>query len=359
MKRRAKRMIRKAATVVIVSAVGFCVAQIPAENWIAAGKEAALAAAGSRQPESGVQLLESRLFGEEKAANATVPSVFVPPLGTGIRETLTTQTTAAQVKTGKGKVVTQLMSAGSAFVQGVAINNKSGKAVDIAAALSHKPKLSFSKKETKPQVLITHTHTTECYLSHDDGTYANSDLTRTNDATKNVVAVGEKIAVRLRQAGIGVVHDTVIHDNPYNGAYGRSKEAVQAALKKYPTIRVVLDIHRDAIYPSDGSRVKPTAVIDGKKTAQVMIIVGMLNTKSAPNTHTAENLAFAVRLQQKLHTDYPTFARPLTLANARYNQQLSNGSILIEMGSDANTLEEALRAGELVGKELATVLWEL
>ena len=130
-------------------------------------------------------------------------------------------------------------------------------------------------------------------------------------------------------------------------------------MKQYPTIRVVLDIHRDAIYPSDDTRVKPTVVIDGKKAAQVMIIVGMKNTTSVPNSHVQENLAFGVRLQQYLHQEYTGLMRPVLLANARYNQQLTNGSLLIEIGSDANTIDEAVYAGELVGKGLAQVLRDL
>ena len=122
---------------------------------------------------------------------------------------------------------------------------------------------------------------------------------------------------------------------------------------------MVLDLHRDAIYQSDGTHVKPTATIDGKAAAQVMIIVGMKNTTAVPNPHTAENLSLGVRLQQALHKNYPGIARPLLLADARYNQQLTNGSLLIEVGSDSNTLEEACYSGTLLGKATAQVLREL
>ena len=196
-------------------------------------------------------------------------------------------------------------------------------------------------------------------MSYDAGFYNADDPTRTNDPEKNMVAVGKQVAEQLTAAGIAVIHDTAIHDQPYNGAYGHSKAAIEAYLKKYPSIKVVLDLHRDAIYEDSTTYIKPTVKINGKNAAQVMIIVGMLNSKTVPNTHTAENLAFGARLQQRLHRTYPGLARPLLLADARYNQQLTNGSLLIEVGSHANTLEEACYSGELLGGVLAEVLDDL
>ena len=335
---------------------------MPLDAWLSVGKHAATLAAGLQQPENGVHLITG--IGQRPTAGAggttaTVP--WNPILTEGIpsRTTIGTTATTQPLPPGSGKVITKQMSSGSSFVQGVAVNNKSGKTVNIADSLAHRPALSFDKTSDKPQVLITHTHTTECYLNRNDGTYDPKASTRTNDSTKNMVAVGRVIADQLQAAGIGVIHDTVIHDQPYNGAYAHSKAEVQKLLKQYPTIRVVLDVHRDAIYPSDNSRIRPVAEINGKTAAQVMIIVGMLNSSSAPNTHTKENLAFGVRLQQRLHRDYPGLVRPLSLADARYNQQLTNGSLLLEMGSDVNSLEEALYAGELVGKGLTQVLLSL
>ncbi len=348
------------SVVVLVGSVTAAALIVPPDTLRLVGERAALLSAGLRQPADGVELLDGWLTRETAAAAVTVPTVS---LGEGRTQTVTTTTTTTAVtvvrKAGSGTVLTQQMSAGSDFVQGVAIRNKSGKTVSIADSLAHTPALSLVKGSDKPQVLITHTHTTECYMSYDAGFYNPDDPTRTDNPEKNMVAVGERVAAQLREAGIGVIHDTAIHDQPYNGAYGHSKAAIQSYLNKYPSIRVVLDLHRDAIYQNSTTHIKPTAEIQGKKAAQVMIIVGMMNTKSVPNTHTAENLAFGARLQQALHQTYPGLARPLLLADARYNQQLTNGSLLIEIGSDANTLEEACYSGELLGGTLATVLKEL
>ena len=342
----------------VIGTLVAAVSTVPPEAWQDFGKRAALLSVGMRRPVQSIQLLGSlekyHSVGTSNSS-ATTTTTTTAVLGSGIRQPITT-TTAVQKKEGGGTVLTKQLSAGSTFIQGVAYKNSSKQQVDIAAALKHKPALSFSQNSTAPQVLITHTHTTECYLGYDKGFYNADDPTRTKDSAKNMVAVGEQVAKQLRIAGIGVIHDTEIHDHVYNEAYSHSKKAVEKLLKQNPTIRVVLDIHRDAIYSSDTQRIKPTVVIDGKKAAQVMIIVGMKNTKTVPNTHTKENLSFGVRLQQRLHTDYAGLMRPMVLANARYNQQLCNGMVLLEVGSDVNTLEEAQYAAELVGKGLVSVL---
>ena len=352
------------AVAALAGSVALLLCAVPAQTLLAFGERAALLSAGLRQPEEGAQMLNGWLpqNGTEgtDSATGTTPRLGEAQTHSPAPSSAPSATNASSSgKSGDGKVLTQQMSVGDSFVQSVAIRNKSGKTVDVAASLAHVPNLSFRKNSTAPQVLIMHTHTTECYMSEDTGSYRKDDPTRTADPARNMVAVGERVVAQLKAAGIGVLHDTEIHDQPYTGAYSHSKAAIQKYLKKYPSIRVVLDIHRDAVYGANGAYVKPTAVINGKKAAQVMIIVGMMNTKSVPNKHTAENLSFGVRLQQNLHKAYPGLARPLLLANARYNQQLTNGSLLIEVGGHANTLEEACYSGELLGKSLAEVLGTL
>ncbi len=364
MKNKGKRILGVLAVLAVTfGSVTAIYHTVPATALQSVGERALLLAAGLRQPAHSVQLFEGWLT-RDTAAGSPSTTVTAPPnvsVGEGYTQAVTTKPTATipARKEGGGKVLTQQMSAGDTFVKGVAVRNKSGKDVNIANSLTHTPALSLKKGSTKPQVLIMHTHTTECYMSYDAGYYNPDDATRTKDPAKNMVAVGKRVADELKAAGIAVLHDTEIHDQPYNGAYGHSKAAVEKYLKQYPSIRVVLDLHRDAIYQDSTTHIKPTVTINGKKAAQVMIIVGMLNTKSVPNAHTAENLAFGVRLQQRLHEQYPGLARPLLLANARYNQQLTNGSLLIEVGSDANTLEEACYTGELLGDIVGEVLQEL
>ncbi len=228
-------------------------------------------------------------------------------------------------------------------------NSNKNHTIDIASELSKAPAVKISKN-AGPQVLIYHTHTTEAFLGD----------TRSRDSSKSVVAVGEEIAAQLRAAGINVLHDTTLHDYPsYNGSYDRSKVTMQNDLKKYPGIQVTLDIHRDAMGTSDGTRLKPTATINGKKAAQVMIISGCDDDGTLGYPNWEYNLRLAVRLQKSMADMYPGLARPLNFCARKYNQNLTKGSLLVEFGTEVNTLEEAKYSGELFGKSLAAALSKL
>ena len=131
---------------------------------------------------------------------------------------------------------------------------------------------------------------------------------------------------------------------------------MQKNLEQYPTIRVVLDIHRDAINSDATTKVKPTVTINGRKAAQMMIITGAVSTEALPHPNWRENLRLALRLQQLGSTTYEGLMRPMTVGTARYNAQLTNGSMLIEVGTEANTLDEAKYSGQLLGELLGKVL---
>lgn len=210
----------------------------------------------------------------------------------------------------------------------------------------------------KPQVLIMHTHTTETYEPLVREYYDPNFNYRTTDNTKNVVAVGDAITQELEAAGICVIHSDAVHDYPsYNGAYERSAETVKAILEEYPSIKVVLDIHRDAIC-TDTTISQPLITVDGKEAAQVMIISGCDDgTMGMPNY--LMNFRFACRLQSQMESQYPNLARPILFDYRKYNQDLTTGSLLIEVGSHGNTVEQAVNSGHLIGKSLAEVLLEL
>ena len=203
----------------------------------------------------------------------------------------------------------------------------------------------------EPLVLIMHTHTTESYEPYQRDYYDESFSSRTTDLEKSVVAVGTKIAEQLEAVGIGVVHDDTVHDYPrYTGAYDRSAVTIAEYLRDYPSIKIVIDVHRDAI-EEDGVRYAPAVDIDGKSAAQVMIICGCTNVPQY-----RYNLRVAARLQSQMEADYPGLTRPILFDERNYNQEMTHGSFLIEMGSNANSLDEAVYSGELVGKSLAEVL---
>lgn len=212
------------------------------------------------------------------------------------------------------------------------------------------------KQTDDPQVLIVHTHATEAYERYPTTFYDTRGTWRDTDDANNMVQVGNRIAEQLEAAGIGVIHDDTQHDYPsYNGAYERSAETIKGWLDEYPSIKVVLDVHRDAIQPEDDVIVKATAEIDGKKAAQVMIITGCEDgTMNVPNW--PSNLRFAAALQSSAEAAFPGLMRPIFFCYRKYNMDLTKGSILLEFGSHGNTLEEAEYSGELVGKALAEVL---
>lgn len=170
--------------------------------------------------------------------------------------------------------------------------------------------------------------------------------------------VGDHIAAQLEASGIGVVHSDAVHDYPsYTGSYARSAETVKGILARYPSIKVVLDIHRDAI-GSGGIIKQPVAEINGRKASQVMIISGCDDgTMGMPNY--MQNFRFASLLQQQMETDYPGLTRPILFDYRKYNQDLTTGSLLIEVGSHGNTLEQSAYAGDLIGSSLARALLQL
>lgn len=336
----------------------------PSGQLLAIGQKAAMLSVAIMQPEGGVQALSERL--ERGSANKN---------SSGQKETVKSDSSAEYVQSPDitipessgaipaeagdgGKVIEEQMTIGSDFVDGIAIKNASSTTINVDEQYAIAPNLNLAKS-SDPQVLIVHTHTTEAYMTYFAGYYNASDTARSTDTTRSVVAVGDAISDELRSAGIGVIHDTTIHDQPYTGAYDRSAATIEKNLKLYPTIRVVLDIHRDALNQSDNVEIKPTVVIDGRKAAQLMIIASCCDSASIPHPNWHENLRFALRLQNALNTQYEGIARPLYLVDSRYNEHLTNGSLLIEIGSEANTVSEAVYSGEILGKTLSQVLESL
>ena len=238
----------------------------------------------------------------------------------------------------------------------VKVKNVNKTSINIQEILEERIDLSVS--EDKPTVLIFHTHTTETYQILDRGFYETGFMTRTKDESQNMVRVGKEICAEIEKAGYKVIHDTEIHDLSYNGAYEHSRKRVEEYLKKYPTIQIVLDIHRDAIQQNDGSKIKPTATIQGKKAAQIMIISGC-QEKGNPIENFPDwryNLTFAVHLQNQLEKMFQGITRPLYFCPRKYNMNLTHCSLLVEVGSDANTLEEAVYTGKCIGAALGEIM---
>ena len=254
-----------------------------------------------------------------------------------------------------GKTLLPVNGDGYDAAQGVYIENRPGLALDVAALAE--AQLTLSLPEEGPQVLIVHTHGSEAYTPDGGDTYVATGECRTTDTTKSVVRVGDEIAKVLTEMGLTVVHDTGLYDYPeYNGAYDRSLAAVENWLAQYPSIQVVLDVHRDALIGADGTVYKPITTINGEKCAQVMLVMGSNALYDHPNW--LENLSLAVKVQKEMNTLWPTLARPIGLRENRYNQQTAPGAMLVEIGSHGNTLQEALAAARMFARALGAVLLE-
>ncbi len=230
---------------------------------------------------------------------------------------------------------------------------------NVSAAALTQEQLGFdfsaALAEDAPQVLIVHTHGCEAYTMPEGEEYEASDDHRTLDERYNVLRVGDEIAQVLESAGIGVLHDRTLHDYPsYSGSYNRSLATVERYLAEHPSIGFVLDVHRDAVADAEGRQYKLLCA-EEPDAAQLEFVVGS-DGGGLPHAGWRENLKLACAVQETLLRDHPTLLRPIVVRNSRYNQQLSAGSLLLEVGTAGNSLEEALVAARLFAEGFAETI---
>lgn len=232
----------------------------------------------------------------------------------------------------------------------VQLRNTSDKAADVSAALLES--LQWDLYSEQPTVLIIHSHGTESYTG---GGYEETSPYHTLDADHNMLSIGNYVAEILEAGGISVIHDTAIHDNPsYDLSYTNSRKSVQEYLKRFPSIRLVLDLHRDSYEDSAGNQIAHTVFSQGEALAPLMFVVG---TDYGGLTHPnwQENLSLALKLQTQLEDLCPGICRNLNLRTQRFNQDLSVGSLLVEVGASGNTHAQALKAAEMLAKAILSL----
>lgn len=257
-----------------------------------------------------------------------------------------------------GKIITKTIDNSSANLKynKIYVKNGTSKKIDLKSELLKNIDLKFEKSSV-PQVLIVHTHTTESYMAEKRDYYTESDKTRTTNDSENIVAVGEELKKGLIQKGIGVIHATEKHDYPeYTGSYNRAAETIKKYLNKYPTLKVVIDLHRDSITASNKDKTALVKEVNGKSAAQLMLVSGCQDGSVTGFENWKQNFGLAIRLQQSMEVMYPGLARPILFTPRRYNQHLTTGSLLIECGTEANTLEEAEYSASLLANALAYTL---
>jgi len=298
-----------------------------------------------------------RLFG----SGLTLPDIFnyqnLPSimvfLGTGrlvsLHQSLAdSHTQLPQTNAGQSKKPTQqaLFTAEDAAL--VELYRYCDLPVDIPALLEQP--LSWDLTEDGPAVLILHTHSSESYTQTEN--YQESSPYRTLDEDYNVISIGDKISQVLETGGVQVLHDKTMHDYPsYNGSYAHAREAIRTYLEKYPSIRMVLDIHRDAAEDGSGEQINYTVQTDKGESAKLMLVVG---TDAGGLEHPLwqENMALAVKLHAQLQKANPDICRPISFRASRFNQDLSPGALLVEVGAAGNTRQQALVAAEILAEEI-------
>ena len=231
------------------------------------------------------------------------------------------------------------------------LTNMSSRSPDLESLLTRP--LAWDLQSGEPTVLILHSHATESYTQAGE-TYRESGAFRTLEPDYNMLSVGDQLAEVLSRKGIAVIHDRELHDYPdYNDAYSQSRQSMAFYLERYPGIRLVLDLHRDASADLQ-NQIRPLANISGRDTAQLMLVVG---TDGSGLSHPGwqENLSLALKLQVQLERLAPGITRPINLRSQRFNQDLSPGALLVEVGAAGNSRAEALRAAEILGEAIASL----
>ena len=232
----------------------------------------------------------------------------------------------------------------------VEVNSDCGYDTDLPALLE-KP-LQWNLKDDAPTVLILHTHGTESYEKTE--AYTESSQYRTLDTGYNVVSVGEALAQILEAGGIRVIHDKTMYDYPsYNEAYGNARSGIRKVLEENPSISLVLDIHRDSV-EQEGKQVHFAVEQNGESVAQLMLVVGT-NAGGLKHPNWPENMSLAVKLHAQLEKSCPGICRPISFRKQRFNQDLSPGALILEVGSAGNTRQEALAAARIFGEAVLSL----
>lgn len=205
---------------------------------------------------------------------------------------------------------------------------------DVSDLLYEDYKLPELNK-TEPYILIYHTHTSEEYYG--GGT---------------VVDVGNTMTEEFEKLGYQTIHLTTVYDKEqFSGAYSRSVVGAQEILKKYPSIKLVFDVHRDAITTESGDTYRPVTTINGEKCAQIMFVCGT-DAKGLEHPNWKENFKFALDISRTAGKTFGELSRPVNLRGDRFNTHLTKHTLLIEMGSAANTLEEAKIAAKYTAQSI-------
>ncbi len=211
----------------------------------------------------------------------------------------------------------------------------------------------------QPKILIYHTHTTEAYFPTEQYSYTESSRWRTKDSDRNVVAVGERLKEILEtEYGYSVIHDTTDHEPPKLAtAYERSEQTMLRYRQQYPSITLYIDLHRDA-FGTEPTQSSDYVTVNGEDCARIMFVVGQ-GVKYADKPFFERNYAIAKNATEYLNVIADHFTRPIRIKTGRYNQHIAPGCLLVEVGHNANTLEQALHSVPYLAEGIAIALAQI
>ena len=233
------------------------------------------------------------------------------------------------------------------------LKNETKFKVDIEKLKNEKLNFILSKKDI--DVVIYHTHSTECYSQTSGYEYEASGVFRTLNKNVSVIRIGNEIKTYLQKFGIGVYHDETLYDYPdYNKSYNNAGKAIPKLLNKYNKAKIVLDVHRDAIGVGT-EQYKPVVKINGENVAQFMIVIGT-NQGGLTHDEWRENLKLALKIKDKADEKYPGLCRYVILRKERFNQQVAPGAMIVEMGATGNSVPEVLRTSKYFAEILNDVV---
>lgn len=251
-----------------------------------------------------------------------------------------------------GRYLTPLPTFTAADGEAVTVKSNTNAEPDMAELITRP--LNWDLTGPEPTVLILHTHATESYEMGPGERYQESSAYRTLDENYNMISIGDKLAELLEAGGVKVVHDRTLHDHPsYSGSYNHARKSIAKYLEEYPSIRLVLDLHRDA---SDdyGNQMRTEARVDGKPSAQIMLVVGT-DGSGLEHPNWEENLALSLKLHTQCEKISPGITRYVNLRAQRFNQDMSSGALIVEIGAAGNTHAEALTATNVLAQAILSL----
>ena len=243
-------------------------------------------------------------------------------------------------------------------LMGIGIMERSRQPLVIEVIAQAEMPAELPEDESKPRVLLYHTHTWEAYEMTPETQYAPTETWRTRDERYNMIRIGEALAQALEALGFAVEHDKTAFEPPnLSSAYTRSLEMIKERLARGEQYDYIFDVHRDAYSgPYNGAN---SVQAEGKRIAYVMMLVGKgtgaTNSGFDERPDWPKNLDLAQRITDSMNAQVKGVSREVKIKPGRFNQHVSTGALLVEVGNNKNTLEEALAACPVIAQAIAEV----